>query len=301
MRKAFCVRNRGREWEGITNNHGWPTAGCQNVFNQLTFFPHTKMDRVSFTAYSQEDIAAYRPLAQRVGGGLELHMFADPALLSSQGEAERAVSHYQSQLAGFSGSLGFHGAFYDMISASLDPEVTALTLRRYRQGIDIAARLGGDYIIFHANYMGGWKLANYRDGWHERQVAFWRPLVEEVAARGLIVLLENMWSPEPEILYEVLAAVDHPAIRACLDLSHAALFSQAPLSHWISVLGPYLRVCHLNNTDGILDKHLPLDTGIIDYHDILRQLRALPSPPLLTLEMPTWETISSSLSFFDLP
>jgi sugar phosphate isomerase/epimerase len=259
------------------------------------------MDRISISTYSLEDIAAYRPHAERLHGGLELHTFADPALLCCNGDLEHIVAHYEAALAGFPGILGFHGAFYDMISASVDPDVVALTLRRYRQGVDIAGRLHGDYIIFHANYMGGWKLANYRAGWHERQVNFWRPFVEEAAARGLTVLLENMWAPEPEILYDVLAAVNHPAMRACLDMAHAALYSQEPLSHWIEVLAPYLHVCHLNNTDGVLDNHLPLGAGIIGYGPILNQLRALPQPPLLTLEMPSWEIVSSSLPFFDLP
>jgi sugar phosphate isomerase/epimerase len=259
------------------------------------------MDRILFTTYSQEDIAYYRPYAERLQGGLELHMFADPALLCCNGDMSRAVDRYESELAGFSGILGFHGAFYDMVSASVDPEVVALTLRRYRQGLGIATRLGGDYIIFHANYMGGWKLANYRAGWHERQVAFWRIFAAEAAEQGIYVLLENMWAPDPGILLDVLAAVDNPYMRACLDVSHAALYSEVPLSKWIDVLAPYLHVSHLNNTDGMLDNHLPLGKGIIDYQEILNQLRSLPVPPMLTLEMPDWSIVSASLQFLDLP
>src|SRR5690606_33233050 len=128
-------------------------------------------------------------------------------------------------LEGYSGILGFHGAFYDMVSASLDPEVVALTLRRYRQGLEIASQLGGDYLVFHANYMGGWKLPNYQIGWHERQVAFWRPFAAEAAERGIYVLLENMWAPDPAILRDVIEEVDNPYMRACLDVAHATLYS----------------------------------------------------------------------------
>lgn len=258
------------------------------------------MDRILFTTYTLGAIAQYRSQAERLGGGLECHVFADPTLLSSNGSVGRAVDLYADGLSGFQGILGFHGAFYDMISASIDPEVVALTLRRYRQGLHIASQLGGEYIVFHANYMGGWKLANYRQGWHQRQVDFWRSFGAEAAARGIYVLLENMWAPEPSILLDVLEEVDNPYLRACLDVSHAALYSTVPISEWIRTLAPYLHLCHLNNTDGALDSHLPLGTGIIDYAAVLAQLRALPVPPLLTLEMPCWDIVAASLPFFDL-
>lgn len=258
------------------------------------------MDRILFTTYALENIATYRDQAEQLGGGLECHVFADPALLSCNGNVEHAVALFTGQLTGFSGTLGFHGAFYDMISASVDPEVVALTLRRYRQGLHIASQLGGEYIVYHANYMGGWKLANYREGWHERQVAFWRSFAAEAASRGVYVLIENMWAPEPAILLDVLQAVDNPFMRACFDVSHAALYSTVPIGDWIETLAPYLHVCHLNNTDGATDSHLPLGAGIIDYDEVLAQLRALPSPPLLTLEMPHWDIVAASLPFLDL-
>lgn len=258
------------------------------------------MDRILFTTYALEDIAHYRRHAERLGAGLECHVFADPGLLNLNGQMSAAVEYYSAQLDGFSGVLGFHGAFYDMVSASVDPEVVAVTLRRYRQGLHAASQLGGEYIVFHANYMGGWKLANYREGWHQRQVEFWRPFADEAASRGVYVLLENMWAPEPGILADVIEAVGNPYLRACFDISHAALYSSVPISQWIEELAPYLYLCHLNNTDGVLDNHLPLGSGIVDYSAVLAQLRALSSPPLMTLEMTAWDIVAASLPYFDL-
>lgn len=227
-------------------------------------------------------------------------MFSDPALLTSNGHMEGVVEAHAHILEGFRGILGFHGAFYDMVSASLDPDVVALTLQRYRQNLEIAVRLRGDYVVFHANYMGGLKLANYRPGWHQRQVDFWGAFTEEAARHGIYILLENMWADEPTIIAHVLAEVANPYLKACLDVSHARLFSRRPLEEWIEVLGPYLHVCHLNNTDGNLDLHWPLGQGIIDYRPVLDALRRLPEPPLLTLEMRDRETIEASLPFLDL-
>ena len=256
------------------------------------------MDQVLFATYGH-DIAIYRQRAEQFQCGLELHLFSEPAVLSD-GLAE-TISSYQKQLRGFQGRLGIHGAFYDMISASLDPEIVAVTRKRFRQNLHIAAELQAEYVVFHANYMGGFKLANYRPGWHERQVAFWNTLLAEAAPLGVTVLLENMWASDPTIICDVLAAVDQPCFRACLDVAHAALYSDRPVEEWITVLGPYLHACHLNNHDGQTDLHWPLNKGIIDYPAVLALLRNRPQAPLLTLELPDWESIEESLALLELP
>jgi sugar phosphate isomerase/epimerase len=255
------------------------------------------MDRLLLATYSLTDLASYRRAAEQWQCGIELHTFVDPKVLSN--DLSETISHHQKLLDGFGGLLGFHGAFYDLVSGSRDPEIVAITERRYRQNLEIAAALKGDYVVFHSNYMGGFKLSNYRAGWHRRQVKFWRSLVREAADYGIHVLLENMWADDPTIIAEILHEVDHPNLLACLDIAHTVLFSSYAITSWIDALQPYLYCCHLNNTDGLTDLHWPLGHGIIDYAPILAYLRALPEPPLLTLEMASWDTIVESLPFFE--
>jgi sugar phosphate isomerase/epimerase len=256
------------------------------------------MEQLLFTVYPDSDLSFLIDKAEKLQCGLEIHSFVHPAVLTADLEAR--LASYRQRLQGFRGPLGFHGAFYDMMSASVDPDVVELTRRRYRQNVAIAASLKGQYVVFHANYMGSFKLSNYRPGWHRRQVDFWRSFVEEVEAEGVDILLENMWADDPTIIADILAEVDHPRLRACLDISHAVLYSAIPPQRWIEVLQPYLYCCHLNNTDGHLDLHRPLHDGVIDYGPVLAALRQLSSMPLLTLEMPTWPSIERSLQHFRL-
>lgn len=258
------------------------------------------MKRLLLATYKTADLPFYRRWAKELGCGLELHTLIEPETLAD-GRFIGELEAHQQQLHNFNGPLGLHGAFYDMVSASLDPDVVALTLRRYRQSLQAAVQVGANYVVFHANYMGGLKLANYRAGWHERQVLFWRSFAEEAAQYDIFILLENMWAGDPTIISDVLRDVDHPCLRACFDVSHAALFSEWRLFDWIDVLAPYLYCCHLNNHDGHVDRHWALGKGIIDYQPIIRYLGQLPNPPLMTLEMPDPEAIRASLPFFDLP
>lgn len=256
------------------------------------------MDQLLFATYSLSDLVTYRQWAEQLGCGLELHTFVDPILLS--GDVSGMVAAHRRLLAGFQGPIGFHGAFYDMMSGSLDPGIVALTRERYRQNLAVAEALQGTYLVFHANYMGGFKLRDYRRGWHERQIDFWDSFAREAENSGLCILLENMWADDPEIVADILRAIDRPNLLACLDISHVPLYSTHSIDAWIDALEPWLFCCHLNNTNGEQDLHWSLRQGIIKYAPIVEKLRRLAEPPYMTLEMPDWETISESLSYFEL-
>ncbi|HZD10121.1 MAG TPA: TIM barrel protein [Candidatus Binatia bacterium] len=256
------------------------------------------MDRLLFATYSLRDLVTHRQWAEQYGCGLELHTFVDPAVLA--GDVSGMIAAHRRLLEDFTGPLGFHGAFYDMMSGSIDAGVVELTRQRYRQNLLVAKALQGQYVVFHANYMGSFKLLNYREGWHERQVRFWRSFAEEAQDSALCVLLENMWADDPQIIADILQDIDHPNLRACLDIAHVMLYSRHTVGKWIDTLQPWLYSCHLNNTNGEHDVHWPLQQGIINYGVVLEKLRRLKEPPCMTLEMPDWSTIAESLAFFDL-
>lgn len=255
------------------------------------------MDQLLIATYAH-DLHSYRRHAEELHCGLELHAFSEPTVIANN--SRPLLDRYKKQLMGFTGRLGMHGAFYDMVSASLDPDVQALTHKRYVQSLEIAAELEVEYLIFHANYMGGMGLSEYRPGWHKRQVAFWVDFMQQAERLDITILLENMWADHPLIIKEVLAEVNHPLFQTCLDLAHASLYSQIPLSEWIASLHPYLYCCHLNNHDGRQDLHWPLAQGIIDYKEHLTTIRRISRPPLLTLELPDWASIRTSLPFLNL-
>ncbi len=255
------------------------------------------MDQLLFAVYSK-DLRDYRRRAEALRCGLELHIFSEPSILT--GSLEETISAYKRQLKGFAGPIGLHGAFYDLMPASLDPEIIAVTRRRFRQSLEIAEQVQARYVIFHANYLGGLRLPNYRHGWLERQIDFWIQFTEEAAAHDQIILMENVWADDPQLLAEIMQAVERDNFKVCLDIAHVALHSSHALSEWLRVLGPYIYCCHMNNNDGELDLHWPLNRGVIDYELALAALRTLPLAPLMTLEMSSWESITASLSYFNL-
>lgn len=253
------------------------------------------MKNLLLATYSLQQVQEYRPWAEELGCGLELHDFVDPALLA--GELTPHLIAHKEALQGFGGQIGLHGAFYDMVCASVDPEIVTITRKRYLQSVQIAAELGASYVVFHMNYMGGLKLANYRVGWHQRQVDFWGSFVAEAEKLGITVLLENMWAVDPYLGSDILEQINHPNLKACFDVAHAALFSHTPLDEWFKTLAPHLHCLHVNNHDGRIDLHWPLNRGTIDYTAVCAQVENLPRPVFMTLEMADRANIEISLDF----
>jgi sugar phosphate isomerase/epimerase len=256
------------------------------------------MNRLAITT-RELDISRHVALASQYQTGIELQVYGyNPDLLD--GDWRSLVASHREALRGFTGEIALHGAFYDMNSASADSRITALTAERYRASLRVAAELGARHTVFHANYLPFIQHPSYLPEWTRKQVAFWDALTEEARRLGLIIALENMWEPEPDIIAAVLEEVNSPHLRACLDIGHVYLYSNSlPFPDWLKRLGNWVVHVHANNHRGHYDEHLPLDVegGAIDYSAVLPLLSELPSPPLVSLEMEHTEDLERSLRY----
>lgn len=250
------------------------------------------VDRVLLSA-SPANIRECVALAVERGLGIEIMAFAYPALLD--GDWEATLADYKTLLEPVRGMITLHGPFMDMAPGSPDARIRQICVERYQHAIRIGQALGVEVIVFHANFIAAIQSEPYRKSWQDRNVDFWSALATYAQAHNIIVAVENMWEFDPDIIGDVLARVNHPNIRACLDVGHAHLFSKVPFPRWLATMQPYLTHMHLNNNDGWLDVHQGLDDGVLDYRALLAMIRALPEPPSLTLEMDRVEDMRASL------
>lgn len=223
--------------------------------------------------------------------------FAYPDILDNNWRA--LLDEYKQLLAPI-GLVTMHGPFLDMAPGSPDQRINELVASRYRHAINIGEELGAKVIVFHANFIAAILTEDYRTGWHQRNTVFWKPIAEYAARHHITVAIENMWEFDPFIIADVLKAIDHPSLRACLDVGHAHLFSKVPFEQWLGAMEPWLVHVHLNNNDGKLDIHRALPDGILNYKLLLEDLRSLPHPPSMTLEMDKVSDMAASLPQFEL-
>ncbi len=257
-------------------------------------------DTVLLTGY-RNTIHETIDLARENGLGIEVMQFAMPDILDGDWQAE--VTRYRDLLKDIS-RVSLHGPFIDTASGSPDDRVNAVAKDRYRHAIDIAVELGAEVIVFHANFIGSLRNDIYRQGWHNRNVDFWGEMATYARVQGRVIALENMWEYEPQILSDLLAAVNQSSFMACLDVGHSSLFGDdhLELSDWIDALKPWLIHTHMNNNDGRVDEHHGFEWpgGVLDYHAILKQVRALDPPPNIVLEMWDVDEMRASLPYLEI-
>ncbi len=258
-------------------------------------------DQVLLTA-DRNNVEECIDLALEHGLGVELMAFAYPDILD--GNWKHDVATYKSILRAVRGPVTMHGPFMDLVSGSPDSQLNELSSRRYQHAIHIAAELGIQIVNLHANFIGSLHNPAYREGWHKRNVPFWYSLAEIAQADGVIITLENMWEFEPTIIGDILNEVNHPHLKACLDIGHAEVFGEPDftIDHWIGALHPHLIHTHMNNNNGTLDEHHGFDweDGILDYNEILPRLRAIAPAPTMVLEMWHVAEMRQSLRYFEL-
>ena len=242
-------------------------------------------------------------LAHAHGLGIELMAFSVPQVLD--GEWRDLMKRYQAALSDLPGPLTMHGPFMDLVSGSPDERINAVTYGRYEHVIRIADRLGTRQVVFHANYIGLLHNDFYRQGWHQRNVDFWGPLGDYARAHDVMIAVENMWEYDPGIIGNLLRELDHPYLKACIDVGHATLFSDPDISFddWLESMGELVIELHMNNNNGVMDEHYGFDwdQGVLDYETLLPKLRELPMKPLMVLEMDRIEDMQASLRYFNLP
>lgn len=237
-------------------------------------------------------------LAVENGLGIEVMAFAYPQILDGDWRAK--VAEYQALLKPVSGRITLHGPFMDMAAGSPDQQINNVTKGRFRHVLQIASEIGGQIVVLHANFIAAIRTQEYRESWQQRNVDFWGDISQTAERLGVTVAVENMWEFDPYIIGDVLKTVNHPNIRACVDVGHTRLYSETPFKTWLDVMSPYLVHVHLNNNDGLNDSHRGLGTGVVEYSGILSMLRAMPNPPSMTLEMDLVADMESSLPYFSL-
>lgn len=249
---------------------------------------------------SRGNINSCIEVAAQNGLGLEIMAFAFPDVLD--GDYVDELKHYKDLLRNVQGPLTLHGPFLDMVSGSPDPRINAVCSSRYSHAIRIAAELGASQIVFHANFIGSLHNNFYREGWHKRNVEFWGPMAEYAHMHGVLIAMENMWEFDPNIIADLLTEVDHPSLRACLDVGHAHLFTDQSFvwEDWVTTMSPWLIEFHMNNNNGIIDEHHAFDweLGVLNYHDLLPRLRAQFPDAKFVLEMDRVEDMTDSLHYF---
>ncbi|MBW1712059.1 MAG: sugar phosphate isomerase/epimerase [Deltaproteobacteria bacterium] len=185
-------------------------------------------------------------------------------------------------------AVTLHGPFMDLAPGGVDPLIVQATRRRFLQAAKLTGLFQARALVLHAGY----DFSRYpydRDRWLEVAAETWRLVLEATEKSQTLILVENVFEREPDIISRLLARMDHPRLGFCFDTGHFNTWSQAPLMDWLTRLGPWLKRLHLHDNDGSFDQHLPIGQGNFDFKALWAWLKEKGLRPGITLEPHTEE------------
>jgi len=117
---------------------------------------------------------------------------------------------------------------------------------------------------------------------------------------NLIVLLENLWEPTPEVFRRLLDQVGSPRLKICFDTGHANIFSRVPFKEWFDQLNQDIPYVHISDNKGEVDDELIPGDGIINWHEFTNILEDCQVNPEIVLEVCTLEKTKQSLKYLEM-
>ena len=190
--------------------------------------------------------------------GLEVTAFAYPDNLD--GDIKPLIKTHQEGVSGISPLIS-HGPFFDLVVTSPDQAIIEVARCRHEEALSASIEIGASYYIAHTNFNALIRNSSYQKYWIEKMLEFWLPFADKAGQNNVVICLENLWEPRPDIQAELVSSGNHPNLRASFDNGHALVFSDKPSNIWIETLGLNLAHCHLHDNSGHVDEHKTIGEG----------------------------------------
>jgi sugar phosphate isomerase/epimerase len=222
---------------------------------------------------------------------LELQGFHSPNSLLSDWRPRAA--EVRKQLASHKGRQGMHGPATVPL-ASNDPGLRALAQERLGQGLDVCEEIGLTQMVIHSPYIH-WDQENlYRvPGRRDEKLSDFKMTLEPIVVRAeklsVELVIENIEDRDPAIRRDIVRHFASSALKLSIDTGHAFYANRmgaAPsVELFVRAAGEDLAHLHLQDADGLADRHWAIGDGSVPWRSVFEELSLLSSNPRLIIEI----------------
>ncbi len=211
------------------------------------------------------------------------------------------VRKAKSLLDGYEGWLGMHGPFISLPLDAGDSRIRQVVVDRYMDALEFGAELGARHMVLHSPFtIFGHALVEHTmpeslqgtiDAVHttlEKPLAF-------AAQIGCTLVIETIKDTNPVPLCALVSSFDHN-VGLSIDVGHTLITEQfgGPVAHeWVRAVGPLLAHVHIQDGDGVVDRHWLPGQGRLNWWALFDALRRSPANPVLIIE------VGDALAAFD--
>lgn len=174
---------------------------------------------------------------------------------------------------------------YYLMYASPIKRLKDASIEEIKEHLEIFQRLGVGKVNIHPHWF---QPISEKEDIVESNIKSLRELVDFAKKIGIKIMLENTphgFLNKPESLETIFEQVDGLCFH--LDVGHAQVAGEGEnlTERFLSLFGERLAHVHFSDNKGKDDDHLPIGAGIIDWEDIVRQLKSLGYEGTITLEV----------------
>ena len=240
------------------------------------------------------DLERVCSLAEEYGCAFEYNEFYMPKTMDDSKLQEEIITGYEKYKKDFSVDT-MHGAFLDVTIHSDDPLIRDVSMRRVRQSMETAKRMGLRGAVFHTGRLAGFRAPDYLRNWCDRNVKIFTEIAQQYPEQQIFI--ENMFDEAPDIMAGMAEKMqDVENFGICLDYAHAML-SGLSGQEWIRTLAPYIRHIHINDNDLENDLHLAVGAGKLNWQEFDRLIRQYQINASVLVEVSGYQAQKESLEY----
>ncbi len=256
-----------------------------------------KLKRFISSTVAYHDIKEAVDIANELNCGIEISRFGKLADIEENFK-QRKID-YKRVLDDFEGELTLHGFFSNLNVAAKDPLIASVSLKRYYQSLELAQYFDVSTVVFHTCYNNLLKQRQYQQMYFLKNVEFYKEFIKEFEKSGIMATIENVHEPNPDLIRNLVAAINSPNLGTTIDIGHCNLHSDLDVSYWIKEYGIMLKHMHFHNNYKDEDSHSSLLKGNIDIKKILLTLKEIQLYPSITFEIFDKDALYESVNYFN--
>lgn len=203
-------------------------------------------------------------------------------------------------LDGYCGRLGIHGPWNGLPLVCPDARVRALVAERLKQGLEFAGSIDATHMVVHSpfDFFGNAHTAHTHSAGLAEEIELAHmtlapvlPIAEQI---GCALVVEVCSDTNTRPLIELVRSFESEAVRLSLDVGHALIMQNRggpPADQWVRDGGELLAHLHLQDNDGLLDRHWAPGEGNLNWYALFEALAELDQQPRLLLELASTDKI----------
>lgn len=237
---------------------------------------------------------------------LEIQDPCNPALFDN-GWKETA-SLINRQLSEHKGRRGVHAPFIGYsFMAGIDSLLTDAIQKRLFQCLEFCSAIGGDHMVVHSPFLsfGSSPFASgFATDKNSREKAFCdrvlEPVLKKAEENKCLIVMENIHDTNPIPLLDFVKSFESKYLKVSLDVGHCQITHHrgGPSPDlWVRHTGDLLAHMHIQDSDGLTDRHWMPGEGMINWYALFESIYTLHEAPRMVLELRDPAKLQSGADF----